>query len=171
MANLIGLNYESFIADLRKQRNALMQAVHQIDQAISSLEAIPGLVGSAAEMEKSDTSAVITKPSGMTAKPEHAGNPLTVAVAEESLAVIKKITGDITQPLILQTLLEQFPGSEQTAKDKQWSARIAGVLRRLVEKGDLIKIKESHSNNPSIYRKTVEMTDAEKVLANIDTSK
>lgn len=170
MANLIGLNYGSFIADLRKQRNALMQAVHQIDQAISSLEVIPGLVGSATEIERPDIPAVVAE-SAKAVNPDQKENRPPVAVAEEATTVISKMTGDITQPLILQSLLERFPGSEQLAKDKQWSARIAGVLRRLVEKGEIIKIKESHANSPSIYRKATEMTESEKFFVTTDATK
>lgn len=164
MVNLLTLNNESVIADLRKQRDALMQAVRLIDQAITSLEAIPGLGVISSESESSSPLKIIT-PLHVSTKPVHKGKPLPVAVKDEAVRVIEEVTGDITQPLILRTLLNRFPGSEQVAKDKQWSARIAGVLRMLVEKGCLHKTQESYSNNPSIYRKVSEMSEQERSVA------
>lgn len=164
MVNLLTLNNESVINDLRKQRDALLQAARLIDQAITSLEAIPGL-GVISPESESSSSTMATKPPQAAAKPVHKGKPLPVAVKDEAVKVIEEMTGDITQPLILRTLLNRFPGSEQVAKDKQWSARIAGVLRMLVEKGYLRKTQQSHSNNPSVYRKVSEMNEQEKIIA------
>ncbi len=164
MVNLLTLNNESVINDLRKQRDALLQAARLIDQAITSLEAIPGLGVISSESES--LSPITTANHPQTAvKPVHKGKPLPVAVKDEAVKVIEEMTGDITQPLILRALLNRFPGSEQVAKEKQWSVRIAGVLRMLVEKGYLRKTQQSHSNNPSVYRKVSEMNEQERAIA------
>lgn len=164
MVNLFPLtNDEAYIADLRKRHDAHIEAARLIAQAIASLEAIHGLGGMSSEPKIPSPPTVM--PSQVSTKPIHKGKLLPVAVKEEAVKVVQEITGDITQPLILRTLLNRFPGSEQVAKDKQWSARIAGVLRMLVEKGYLHKTQQSHSNNPSVYRKVSEMNEQEKAIA------
>lgn len=166
MANFTGLNYGPVIKELRAQRDILMQALKKIDEAVSSLEALQQLIPTtehqAAATETTPSLTVLSPPAvDAPEAPEQdkTARGLPFRFAEEVAQIIDTLSGEITQPHVLNLLLGKYPEVKPKAKEMQLGARIAGELRKYEEKKVLYVIKKSYSNFPTIYGKVSELSE------------
>ena len=92
--------------------------------------------------------------------------PFVLTNTVDQIVAQMPVGSEVSQPIVLAKLLELHPELKPRVKKDQIKPRIAGRLSKMERRDELMKLRQSHGSEPTVFRKVVPPNQAQ--LDNLD---